>query len=188
MFAREGFAGASIAAIAQASGVARPLVLYHFESKEALWRLAVAEAFEALRADMHAAQHELSALPSPTLVDRFARRLVEFGARHPALVRIVVDETGKPGERAEWLLATYLVPMYEMARRLIGMANALPGSGLRPVAPEHFVPAVLGLMNFIFLDAEVIARAYGIDVHDPAVVARHGEFVAALLLDGLRAR
>src|SRR5512134_3728154 len=40
-FAANGFEGTSMAHIARRAGVTQPLVHYHFESKDALWRAAV---------------------------------------------------------------------------------------------------------------------------------------------------
>jgi hypothetical protein len=48
-------------------------------------------------------------------------------------------------------------------------------------AAEHLVPIVLGVMNFAFLDASIIRKAYGADVNDTAYVERHGELLFALL-------
>jgi AcrR family transcriptional regulator len=41
LFARLGFEGASFSEITELCGAKRPLILYHYGSKEELWRLAV---------------------------------------------------------------------------------------------------------------------------------------------------
>ena len=188
VFAEAGFRGASIAAIAKKAGVARPLVLYHFKSKEELWRRAVGQAYDAMRDDLLGAQQDLASLPPRGVVQAFARRAVFFAARHPALVRLVVEEIGKPGPRATWLIETHVAPLYDMARQLVGALNALPDSPLRPVAAEHFLPILLGAMNFIFLDAPVMRRVFAINVMDDAVIERHANFLADLFMDGLLKR
>ena len=45
-FAKRGFKGASIDQIAKTAGVAKPLIHYHFASKDELWKLTVKEAYD----------------------------------------------------------------------------------------------------------------------------------------------
>ena len=45
-FAKRGFRGASIDQIAKTAGVAKPLIHYHFASKDELWKLTVKEAYD----------------------------------------------------------------------------------------------------------------------------------------------
>ena len=47
-FASKGFEGASTRAIAEAAAAHQPQILYHFGSKEQLWRAAVDELFDRL--------------------------------------------------------------------------------------------------------------------------------------------
>ena len=81
--------------------MAKPLIHYHFVSKDALWQAAVADAFGDLQTELTLFQAQLMALTPLDAVRQMARQLVVFAARHPQLVRIVVDETGKGGPRGE---------------------------------------------------------------------------------------
>ena len=112
-FARAGFNGASIVEIARTAGVAKPLVHYHYASKDLLWEAAVGEAVAVLQAQIGQFQGALAASASPPgLLRMVAHQLVVFAASHPALVHIVVDETGKGGPRAQWLQHHLLQPGY----------------------------------------------------------------------------
>ena len=184
-FARAGFNGVSILEIAKLAGVAKPLVHYHYASKDALWEAAVGEAIGDLRAEILLSQQAFAAsVSAQDLLRQLARQLVVFAARYPALVRIVVDETGKGGMRADWLRAHLLTPGYAMAKALLGglaSQRGLPGAAVP--AAEHIVPIVLGVMNFPFMDAEVIRSSYGVDVYADAYIERH----SALLFDIMEA-
>jgi len=185
VFAEAGFRGASIAVIAKRAGVARPLVLYHFKSKDELWRQAVGQAYGVMQADLLAVQQDLTELAPREIVAAIAHRAVSFAARHPALVRLVVEEIGKPGPRATWLIETHVAPLYDFARYLVERLNDLPDSPFRRVPAEHFLPTLLGAMNYIFLDEPVMRRVFGMNVRDDAVVEHHAAFLAELFLDGL---
>jgi hypothetical protein len=108
-----------------------------------------------------------------------ARQLVLFASCHPELVHIVVDETAKGGARADWLRAHLLTPGYAMGKTLLeGLARL---AGTRTPAVEHLVPMVLGIMNFPFMDAEIIRETYGVDVYAPDYVERHGDMLFEVL-------
>ncbi len=176
-FGRQGFEGCSVVDIAREAGVAKPLVHYHYQTKELLWQAAVGEALAQLQQHLAELTARLSTLPPHEAFRHGAPLLVQHAARHAALVRIVVEETGRASERAEWLLREHLMPMYGVAR--LGWLQLQRTGALRPDAPpiEHVIPSVLGLMHFAFLEAEVIQRALGHDVQSPAYIARQGELL-----------
>ena len=179
-FARGGFNGVSIVEIAKLAGVAKPLVHYHYASKDVLWEAAVGEAVAALRAEVEQFQGALAApAAAPDLLRMVARQLVLFASRHPELVHIVVDETGKGGARADWLRTNLLAPGYAMGKTLLEGLARLAGS--REPAVEHLAPMILGIMNFPFMDAEIIRDAYGVDVYSQDYVERHGELLFQVL-------
>ena len=180
-FSDLGFAGASIVDIAKAAGVAKPLIHYHFVSKDALWQAAVADAFGDLQTELTLFQAQLMALPPLGAVRQMAKQLVVFASKHPQLVRIVVDETGKGGPRAEWLHENFLLPGYQLSKGIIDGLSQQLHLGDKAPAAEHLVPIVLGVMNFPFLDASIIRKAYGADVNDTAYIERHGELLFAML-------
>ncbi len=178
VFARQGFEGASIAAIARAAGVARPLIHYHFASKEELWRAALAEAFQAMQAEVAAVARTVASSPGPVSLTAVAGPMVRFVARYADLVRIVMDETGREGERADWLRDAYLTPMYRLAAAVLKQLR-VPGD------PAHLTPLVFGAASFAFLDAPALKAAFGVDVFDDAYVERHARSLEDWLADGL---
>ena len=180
-FARGGFHGVSIVEIARMAGVAKPLVHYHYASKDVLWEAAVGDAVAELRGQVLQFQTALIApVSAPDLLRLVAQQLVLFASRHPELVHIVVDETAKGGARADWLRAHLLMPGYAKGKSLLESLARLAGT--RAPAVEHLVPMVLGIMNFPFMDAEIIRDTCGVDVYAPDYVERHGD----MLFDVLR--
>ncbi len=177
-FARAGFSGVSVMEIAQIAGVAKPLVHYHYASKDALWVAAVEEAIADLHREMLLTQQAIASFESPVaLLRRFSAQLVFFAARHPELVRIVLAETGQGGPRSQWLDEHFLLPSYALSRLIIEKLSAELKLGADAPRPEHVVPAVLGLMHFPFLEADTLQKAYGTDVYSEAYLQRHGEML-----------
>jgi AcrR family transcriptional regulator len=180
-FARAGFQGASIVEIAQLAGVAKPLVHYHYASKDVLWEAAVSGAMADLMAEIASFQKDLSALPIQDMLRKAAKQLVIFASRHPALVHIVMDETAKGGARAQWLQEHFLLPNYAVAKNLLNGIAMMHNPASPPLPVEHIVPMVLGVMNFAFMEAEVIRKAFGVDVYSDAYIERHGELLFQLV-------
>jgi AcrR family transcriptional regulator len=181
-FARAGFNGASILEIAREAGVAKPLVYYHYASKDALWEAAVTHAVNDLRAEMLLIQQAMVVPASAeSLVRELSRQLVVFASRHPELVHIVVDETGKGGQRAEWLKTNFLLPGYAMAKVLLEGFTRKYQPANSNVAVEHLVPMVLGIMNFPFMDAAVIRGAFGVDVYSGPYIDQHCELLFKII-------
>ena len=182
VFAQKGFDRASIVDIANAANVAKPLVHYHFATKEVLWQAAVSQAQAGLMAELMSVQVLMSSLNPMQSIELLSKKLVEFAAHHPQLVRIVVDETGKGGPRSEWLLEQFLLPSYALCQILIDKVSKDLKLGAKKPKAEHLVPTVLGVMNFPFLESNVIQRAYGKDVYSPAYLKRQSEVLHKVLL------
>lgn len=182
VFAQKGFDRASIVDIANAANVAKPLVHYHFATKEVLWQAAVSQAQAGLIAELMSVQVLMSSLNPMQSIELLSKKLVEFAAHHPQLVRIVVDETGKGGPRSEWLLEQFLLPSYALCQMLIDKVSKDLKLGAQKPKAEHLVPTVLGVMNFPFLESNVIQRAYGKDVYSPAYLKRQSEVLHKVLL------
>lgn len=174
-FARAGFAGVSIADIAQAAGVAKPLIHYHFESKDALWEAAISEGFEALQRELAAFRVTLGAGAGPETLRMLAHQLVHYGARYPELTRIVIQESGDGGERWQWLLRTYLLPAYRLAELAIEGFRAVSAQPQAVPPAAHVIPLMLGMMNFPFLETQVIREAFGVEVQSEAYLQEQGE-------------
>jgi AcrR family transcriptional regulator len=91
LFSRHGFDGVSTAEVALAAGVSQSVVLYHFETKENLWR----EAMRLLFSRVDARTFDQDLYKDLDVVSRIRvalRRFVQTSARHPELGRVIVRE------------------------------------------------------------------------------------------------
>ncbi len=87
-FATVGFGGTSLGSIAQAAGLAKSSVLYHYASKEALLAAAVQPAVDALEllVDSYPAD------PEPEAHDRFVERFIDFLFAHRLAVHLFLNQ------------------------------------------------------------------------------------------------
>lgn len=141
LFGERGFEASSIGDIATAAGVAKANVLYHFGSKEELWR----EAIDALFAEVDAffAEHW------PMNPDRSLAQLAEAVTiyleacqRWPAYVQIYNLEGHADSWRTEWLADRHLRRHIESSRRFF---NSYIAAGILPdIDPLYLQNMVAG--------------------------------------------
>ena len=131
IFARDGYDGASIPAIAKAASIGHPLVHYHFGSKDNLWRAAVDYAFGDLSRSMAVLEEAAGGLEPVEALKMLCRGFAQFTARHPLHMLIILNELRAGGERFEWLVERYLRPLHARLDRVIDAAVAT--GRIRPV-------------------------------------------------------
>ncbi|MEM9262232.1 MAG: TetR/AcrR family transcriptional regulator [Pseudomonadota bacterium] len=180
-FARNGFSGARIEQIAKAAGVAKPLVYYHFASKEELWTQSVSEACDLLRAQVEEFAARFADQDPENVIDAFSIGLVRFAAENPSLVRISMDETRQGTERAEWLKANYLVPTHKIATSIVNdVARRIGGKKKKRLA-AHVVPTLFGAVNFPYISSEIVSEVHNVDVSSDVYVEEQARYISLLI-------
>ena len=117
-FATAGFEGASTRQIAADAGVAQSLLLYHFGSKDALWRAVMDALFENLRS---------RAVRDGTVRERLeaaVRAFIDLCAEDADLHRIITIEGRHQNERLKWLVEKHLRDNYRASVDLIRQGQA----------------------------------------------------------------
>ena len=127
--------------IAQEAGVNHGLVRHHFGSKEGGWRAVVEAADAEYVSAMRPVVSMAGAYEDPrAAVATIVRGLVSASSRHPEIVRLLVQEGARGGERLD-----YILDRVEPLRRAVGPPFALlRGRGLLEQFEEKF---------FLFLSA-----------------------------------
>lgn len=132
VFARAGFAAARLEDIAAAAGIRRPSLLYHYETKEALYAAVVHRGFAAMRDLIDEAM--VIAGSFAARLEAVERRFTAFVDGRPAfaalLLREILDGQG-PGRA---LLLEQVVPLLDAVDAFL----AVEGKGiLRPSLPRR---------------------------------------------------
>lgn len=112
--------------------MAQSLLLYHFASKEELWRAVVDSVFAAVNAAFDEATAQLAAdAPYEARLMTPIRALVDLFATDADLHRIIMHEGKTDNERTTWLVETHLRRAYDGSVALIreGQAAGLVRKG-----------------------------------------------------------
>jgi TetR/AcrR family transcriptional regulator len=128
-FARHGFEGASIRAIADRLGLQHPLITYHYRSKDILWRAAAEHAFAQIRAGWDSAIPDNSDLPPLARLREEYATLFRYTVAFPEFHRFMRQESLSNNPRLKWVAETVLVPLLG---RLVPQIVAAQKQGLLP--------------------------------------------------------
>ena len=182
LFAARGFDGTSLPAITAECGVPVPLIIYHFTTKEQLWRDAVDEIFRRYQ-DHFTAETLGSTGTGAAFYRSQIAAYIHAIAAHPHYMRILFQEGTQDTPRLAWLVERHQRPFTARLTALIERAQA--EALLPPVDPIH----LKFLLSGAFVMPIVLAAEYrlldGTEARSPEFVAAHIALCERLLLPGL---
>jgi TetR/AcrR family transcriptional regulator len=182
LFSERSFEGATTREIAARAGVTQPLLNYHFRTKDDLWRAAVGVLFEELTSELSARLDGLRGVDELTTARLLVREFVVFSATHPQVHRIITQECKTDGPRMDWLVETYIRPLYESTADLF---TTLVAQGHLPDIPvAHLYYMLTGAGPTLFVLAPECRRLTGVDPTDPAVIEAHADAVCRFMFGG----
>ncbi|MET9020972.1 TetR/AcrR family transcriptional regulator [Actinopolymorpha sp. NPDC004070] len=120
--AEKGYAGTSLAGIAEAAGITKPAVLYHFATKDALVRAAYEQVLRALTAEVAAATEAAGELAAPAA---YIRSMIGHMHDHPRHTRMIVEAVSHGGvEQSAEERRRPLARLLDVAARARGRGDA----------------------------------------------------------------
>jgi AcrR family transcriptional regulator len=188
-FGEGGYEGTSLRAITVAAAANIAAVNYHFGSKEALLRAAVARAMAPVNTERRRRLDELEAKGQPT-VEQLIRAFIEpgldlilrRGERGPVVARFIGRVAFDPSRRIRELYSVEADPVE--TRYLVALQAALPGA-----APESVAFGYLNMLGLLAMhQSQALSPAPGTEqVEDPARLAEKLiAFLVAAFDHGLR--
>ncbi len=87
VFAEKGYSGANVNEIVALAGTTKPMIYYHFGSKEGLFAAVLEQVYAGMRAIE--ASLELHALPPAEAVRRLVQVTFDYHAAHPDWIRLI---------------------------------------------------------------------------------------------------
>ncbi len=172
VFATEGFAGATLDAIARRLDIRKPSLLHHFPSKDALYAEAVATLLEELSVVFASA---LGPAPFPERLDALSEALTRYLAKCPEAAALLLRElggprVGPPGAQAAVNLLRAAAAFLESAMR----AGEIPARD-----PHQLALSIVGLHLVWFAVPAVTGELYGTSPFAPESVDRRVDTVRA---------
>ena len=170
VFSTSGFGGASLRQIADRAGVMHQLVVYHFKTKEALWRAVMTSMLDDNVKLFAVWRARLAEVGPAQALRTMVREFVLFTARQPEFHRIATFEGRADNDRIRWLLDTYVRPYFEFSTSLIRDAQAVGAA--RPGDPGQLHYAVIGLVTTSFIFAHEYRAMTGLEPFDPLEIEK----------------
>jgi AcrR family transcriptional regulator len=107
-FATFGYDGATLRSIAKDAHVSISLLVYHFKSKNTLWRTVIDDVF-ARMATVHTLDDErLESAPASEKLRIVVARMVRIFSEYPALHRLMTLECHQMSDRLIWMCEKYV--------------------------------------------------------------------------------
>ncbi len=170
LFNRKGYAATSVGEIVAAARVTKPVLYYHFESKEGLYLSLMEEGLESFRATLEAALQR----DKGTVADRITRlceAIVGHALENLSIVRLTRGVHHAPPQGAP-ALDVCEFPRTIQATLLSLVEEGVRSGEFKPVAPADLVWVITGLLS-VCIDSNLI---------DPARALKPRGFRSALNL------
>lgn len=178
-FGAFGFAGTSTRAVADRAGISHPLLIYHFQSKEQLWRSTMGDVIERYKAELQARLDRAGSADPRAGLEAFIENFVEFSARTPQLHRIMTQQSTQGSDRIAWLIEGGL---RESFGQITGLIRRAQKAGLvRSGEPARLYYAVIGLGGTPFSVSTEVQLLTGRDVFDRTELRAVIEMIHAFL-------
>jgi AcrR family transcriptional regulator len=176
-FSERGFEGASTRAVAAKAGVNHGMIRHIYQSKEELWRAAIAFMFERANVAMSQA---FADLPLRQRFEARTRLYVRYCAEHPEHARLMIQLSAVASpplspEVEQFSRTRHRGIMNDI--RLLKQEGALPN-----VDSSSLLLSFVAACQMIYLLAAEIKANSDRNVFAPEAVERHADAVVALFL------
>ncbi len=180
--AERGYDAVTTRYIASVADVSQGLLTYHFKTKEILWRAAAEHLFEILDESLGLDILEFNAhdAKKQTVAERdemqrdCIRRIVRFHAKHPELLRFMLQKGSDNDSRTEWLVDTHIKPSLKQFSTVM---SHIPEKDL-----PHMLYALSGASGIIFSVPDECERATGMNPRLTSAIERHADYLAYLFI------
>lgn len=185
-FARQGFGGVSINALAKKAGVADSLFHYHFGSKLQLWKSClslIGKEIDEKFKNLNKLSVELSGIDRIKL---FNRQLVYISAEYPEFQQIIVQEVFSDSERSNWLIEELLTPIYANIDEIL--KEEQEKGTIKKIPAANLTSYIIGAITTFYSRSFLMKKMYGVDAFQESEIQKHADVMNELIFEGLIAK
>ncbi len=179
VFARAGFAGATMAEIATRAGVPKSNLHYYFRTKQALYRAVLAHTLQLWLSETDIIRAEL---PPQVALEQYIRAKMRLSASHPDASRVFANELLHGAPEIGEILRHALREL--VARKAAVVQQWIDSGQMAPVDPQHlFFTIWAATQTYADFESQVCA-VLGVSQLGRQDYAQATEHLVALLLRG----
>jgi TetR/AcrR family transcriptional regulator len=167
LFAERGFEATRLEDVAEAVGIRRASIVYHFRDKAALYDAVLAEVLGGLRGWLEPAL--LGAGTFPARIERAVSAWIDYVAARPSFARLLLREVADATPSRPSRLSSHLRPFFELVKR--ALAGADPADRPHGVDPVVVASQVAGTAVFFVSAMPALLPGVAFDPLDPARLA-----------------
>ncbi|MCB0218743.1 MAG: TetR/AcrR family transcriptional regulator [Chrysiogenetes bacterium] len=175
IFAKRGFAATRMADIAEAVGIQRASLVYHFKGKEELYSAVLTQVFGDLSEQVRVAYE--SGGPLLRRIEACVNAWIDFAVRRPTLARLVLREITDADPEPSPEVRAVVAPIYELMFRARSEGEKLIARDVDFLDVMQFASFVFGSTVFFLIGVPVVVPA-GMKLKiDKAHIERHRRMV-----------
>jgi AcrR family transcriptional regulator len=179
VFSDHGYEGAQLKEVAQKVGVTTPLISYHFENKEDLWKKSIIHLSEKIMLRYEKVRKEHLHLKGISLLKAFSKEYLYLMAEFPPMYKVLLQEMGRKSWRYDFVSQHLLMPVVWFGHKPITESNDLEEFKSIPVA--NFVSIMFGATSSFFVLAQTLEAEYGISPFTKENIEIHANIMNDLI-------
>jgi len=148
LFAKRGYNAVSTNEIASAADCSQAIIMYHFRTKEQLWKLGMLALFRQIEVRNVFALKDYDELNGASQLRIALKKFVRASSRFPELGQIISREGIEGGPRMEWLYETLAKDAYAVFETIV--ARGVQDGSLKSVNPILTTIMIHGAAATIF--------------------------------------
>jgi Transcriptional regulator len=183
LFAKYGYDAVSTGQIARAAKLSQPMVHYHFQSKERIWKASMDSMMQNLSRSFPNRRDELKDLEPVARLKVLTRRFIVMSAADPTLSRVILHESLAQSERLNWLVRRYVARAFRDFDEAIHHGVEL---GVMKRLPEFAVAnTIVTASAFTFCLGALVKLIYQADLTDEKTIDAMADTIVEILFNGL---
>jgi AcrR family transcriptional regulator len=181
VFSDHGYEGAQLKEVAQKVGVTTPLISYHFENKEDLWKKSIIHLSGKIMLRYEEVRKEHIHLKGIALLKAFSKEYLHLMAEFPSMYKVLLQEMGRKSWRYDFVSQHLLMPVVWFSHKPITESNDLEEFKSIPVA--NFVSIMFGATSSFFVLSQTLEAEYGISPFTKENIEIHANIMNDLIFN-----